>query len=265
MNKYPIFVLSKGRPLPEVATTIKLLNESSLDYTIVVEPQDVQAYRAVFDRPNIDFLVLAQNDGGIEFVRQSILEEARENGTEYYWQIDDNVKAFIRKDGKEKTPAKAVDVFKYIEDLVDKYDHVALAAPQHEVIAHWATEDFMFNKGTWACVLTNTKTGINYTKGMPIIEDLDFILQHLIAGWNTIVSNKFCMVKPQSGKTKVGGLQYAYTTVYEQMIHKLLDKYPEHTKLNDRGARGINIRTAWRHFKRDVLLKTQAIEQLSLI
>lgn len=251
MLHYPIFVVSKGRADKKNAPTMQLLEDSNLPYTISVEPQDVISYQEAF--PNAKLFTLMQNNQGLAYSKQCVLNHCREKKFKRFWLLDDSLLSFVDRTTGKSMRSNAEFVLSKIEELADKYDHIALAAPNHEVIAFRAKNEIDFNRGTWHCVLINTETNIDYTQGV-FIEDLNFILLHLQAGWNTLSSNIFCMVKrkPQAGK--VGGLVDVYKdrTFWENSVYDILKRFSEFTTLNKHATTGINIRTAWRKFKREV-------------
>ena len=103
---FPIYIPSKGRP--DFATA-KLLNEPhppyidpyvvmDIDmeekprpYTVFVEPQDAEAYRIA---GHASIVVLRENDKGVAYARQPILDYAIQNNDRWFWMIDDDVIQF---------------------------------------------------------------------------------------------------------------------------------------------------------------------------
>jgi hypothetical protein len=255
-TKYPIFILSKGRADKNLAKTFGLLmQEPDYEFTIVVEPQDQEAYtKMFFPNGQISIFVLKQNDMGIPFARQSLLEYCRSVGIEKYWQLDDNMTAFIeRKEDKTKVKVSPQYALSKVEEIADSYKDIKVAGLNYEVTAHWATEPYTFNKGVYCAVLTSTDTGIDYDLDIEI-EDLNFVLKHLKAGYNTLLSNNYVMVKPKTGATPGGNRMGLYSSKehYENAIKMLHEKHPDCTRFHTRKIGWIGIRTSWKNFKRQI-------------
>jgi len=145
-----VWILSKGRP---VNMSSRLFSKWGIDHTIFVEPQDEEAYRAVL-LPHAHLHILPQNNGGIGFVRNQMLETARSLGNVPYWMCDDDV---------ENIWPSHVVRGKYVRKLkggsaVDAMDHVERECLAHPEIAFGAPAHI---GNIWTQSTTNTK--IDYT------------------------------------------------------------------------------------------------------
>jgi hypothetical protein len=245
---FPIFVPSKGRPN---AALFSQLEASGLPYTAVVEPQEEGAYRR--QHPNATLLILPQGNRGITFVRQFILEHARHQKLKRYWQIDDNIRQFLRvnEEGKQdKIPASVA--LRGIENQVRGiHGRVALAAADYVQFACFAAKKkpYSLNNRAYCCVLTDTHTDINYRNETETKEDVDFTVQHLTAGWQTLLSHRFAMAKPKMGANVAGGLSNAYKSgrhlVAAKCVHAL---WPKVSKLVTKPG-GMDVRINWQSFR----------------
>lgn len=109
-----VAIPTKGRP---ATTTYKLLGD--IPFTHFVEPQDMAAYKAA-KVPNLQ--EIPDNDKGITFVRNYILDWGHVCGHKWLWIMDDDINGFgVAKAGKTikgnhnvlKQFHKAVEQFKF--------------------------------------------------------------------------------------------------------------------------------------------------------
>ena len=84
----------------------------------------------------------------------------------------------------------------------------------------------MLNRRTYCCVLTETGTGIQY-RDVPLKEDVDFCLQHLAAGFVTVLVHRYVMYKPTMAAI-VGGNAEAYRQGLDlRGVHRLIELWPQ--------------------------------------
>lgn len=237
----PVYVPTKGRA--DIAKAPDALTRGGVTPTLVVEPQDEAAYAERW--PTLPLLVLPENDRGIVYVRQYILEHARSLGQPWYWQIDDNIARFAQQSGKRGTTKAAGDALMVCEELVAKVPRLALCGlglRQHV----WAEpRPFVVNRGTICCVLTNTATGAGYRGGTDSKEDYDFLLQHLTRGWHSVVVNTWTIDKPGRGYAKAGGLVPFYAAKRDwQAAQYMVDLWPEYCSLQQKRGR-VDVKINW--------------------
>jgi len=96
MNRYPIYIISKGRW--ESRRTSKSLDEMNQPYRIVVEPSEYRNYAANISDDKIlmcpeDF---SKRDQGSIPVRNFVWEHSIKEGHERHWILDDNIEQFNR-------------------------------------------------------------------------------------------------------------------------------------------------------------------------
>jgi len=256
--KYPVFVISKGRPFRKYAPIFRCLKKHQVDFQVVLEPQDIASYTE-FLKDNECFkgiIKLDENDKGIAYARQFLLYYCRDLGIEKYWQLDDTVKAFFEKLPNEKRVMTSAKIaLEEIEKLSDSYEKIALAGPNYEGMAFADKREIIFNTGVYSCVLTRTDTGINYELNLQFGEDLIFNLRHLKKGWNTLLSNKYLKSKKVIGKTPVGGLSkmYADEENYIKRVYHVISLFPKYLSFNKRKEGFLpNTRCKWRLFRRRI-------------
>jgi hypothetical protein len=231
----PVFIPSRGR-YGGSAKAIALCVESGADVTVFVEPQEADAYAAAYPKAKLCVLPLAGQ--GIVYVRQYMLNTARANGWDYYWQVDDNIKRFVEYqmvDGAKRVrPAAFTEAAEWIEQHAKQVPRLALAAFAYcNLIAYYSAKMWQLNKLTTCALLTNTRTGIDYMAGADCREDFEFCIHHLTAGWTTFLCQRFAMEKPPSaGLKNVGGLAEAYKARQSERASQLIHaRYPRITKL----------------------------------
>jgi hypothetical protein len=232
--KYPIFIPTKGRA--DCAALPRLLCQSGISYTLVVEPQDEVDYRRSF--PGVDLLILGGNDRGIVFSRQSILDHARRGGYKWYWQIDDNIRGFHEVKAGRCVHALPETALLETERAVCFHQKIALVALQYQQFAWSSRKQYDWNRRAYCCVLTRTDTGINYRDGMDGKEDVDFMLQHFRAGWMSVTMNHWAMGKPTMGENRKGGLVELYRAGRDgDAARKLVALWPRWCSLVQKGDR----------------------------
>ena len=237
-----VFIPTKGRA--HVATIPSLLERAGVLHTLVVEPQDVVDYRTAF--PNADFLLLEDDDRGIVFSRQSILDHARGIGLDWYWQIDDNIKAFYEVQNRRCVEVGVREALLAAERIANKHERVALVALQYQQFAWSAKKEYVFNRHAYCCVLTSTSTGKGYRPGTETKEDVDFLLQHLDSRWRSILVNRWAMGKPVMGANAVGGLAPLYKAGKNSDAARAITKlWPQYCTIV-RKKRGLDAKIDWR-------------------
>lgn len=135
----PIFILSKGRPNP---LTSQLFQAANIKHFIFIEPQDWQFYDVDLP-PTAELVDIGENDRGITFVRQRILDQIRKIGTPC-WMIDDDIFSVSEvelyeggKIPKRKIKSEPSDVGKLFERMERDFEaaNVCYGAPE---IDAWA-------------------------------------------------------------------------------------------------------------------------------
>jgi hypothetical protein len=246
MNRYPIYIPSKGRS--ETNLTPKILLNEGLQFYLVVEPKDYDEYQKHFD-PNI-ILVLPKNDGGVGYVRRFIKEHSTKNGDRYHWQIDDNIKGFkVRMNNKNET-STANNNLTLVEDFIDSHDNVGIGGLRHIVYAWTKTEDYTYNQQCVSCVIINNDIQSNWRDD--VIDDTDFSLQVLNEGFSTIIFNKLVMDKLPMKKLSGGCTELYYNddTIRNRRQQRLKELWPNVFEIVIKnGVSRVKPSKIWRTFK----------------
>jgi hypothetical protein len=240
---YPIYIPSKGRA--DRCLTARFLIEDGVPFTLVVEPQETEAY-AAFER----VLVLPFRDRGLPATRNYIKEHAAARGVARHWQLDDNIRA-IR--GYAEGTGKLVrwhsgDALARVEELVDRYENVGIAGLRHQAFQMRETA-FVVNRQAVSCVLVDNALPFRW-RGFAH-HDTDYSLQVLASGRCTILVNAFVIDKAQSS-TMAGGLSSAYAGDGRlKKTHEIQRRWPGlGIRIVRRNGRPTaDTQRLWRHFR----------------
>jgi len=104
-------------------------------FRLVVEPQERDAYGAVFGEETILVLPFA-NQGSVIPARNWIKDHAVEAGHLRHWQLDDNIRRTRRWYRKKRISCRAGVALAVVEDFVDRYENVAVAGLQYNMFAY---------------------------------------------------------------------------------------------------------------------------------
>ena len=222
---HPIYIPSKGRA--NSCKTADLLEESALNFSIVVEQDDVAAYSEKYPKQTI--LTLPQSSQGIAFARAWIKEYSTRIGESHHWQLDDDVTTFqIRKINKN-IDMPAAEVIGEAERRIYGFDNIGIMGLRHSMYA-WSSEpQASYNQQCCSCFLVNNKVQSNFRMG--IVEDTDFSLQVLMEGWCTILFNRLIYSPMPEGKTEGGNMASGH---YENILNlqkELIREWPNMFKI----------------------------------
>jgi len=135
-NKYPIYIISKGRydnPL-----TARALDLCNIQYKIVVEPIEYTNYLRVIDKNKI--IVTPENfsekgQGSIP-VRNFVWDHSIKNNHSSHWLLDDNIMKFMRLNNNKRIQCRSRLIFRIVEDFVDRYENIGIAGLNYQNFAH---------------------------------------------------------------------------------------------------------------------------------
>lgn len=221
-----IYIPTKGRA--GQVKTLGALGELNTQAMLVVEPQEAAAYAKAY--PKNGLFILKENDRGIAYVRQQILDQARKLKAEDYWMFDDDIKAFYVRIGNKMKPLSAAEVLGECEKIFRAQKALAIGSLEYQQFA-WATKkDFI--KGGYAEVAVfivpkNTRFQ-KYDATVAGKEDRDFVLQALANGFESVRIQKYAFACPKNGSNK-GGLSeifYAVSGKEEKASRALAAKWP---------------------------------------
>lgn len=240
--KWPIFIPSKGRPN---AKLFQMIPEAVL----VIEPQDRKPYAEVENKK----LVMLENNQGIAYVRQFILDHCREFGIEWYWMLDDDISAFYGTHQKKLQPISAQEALKNAQAFILSQQNIGQAALEYAQFA-WSQEKSVKLYG-YCDVAVAINTGltkfVNYRPEMNLKEDRDFTLQILASGARTMRCSMLSFRTPKNGANK-GGLQgiYAQQGREEATVDRMCAAWPGIVTKQLKPDGRIDCKIDWKFFKK---------------
>lgn len=212
MNKYPIYIISKGRWKSRL--TSKALEEINQPYRIVVEPEEYTNYSNVISKEKIIMLpdnFSNLNQGSIP-VRNFVWEHSLKEGHDRHWILDDNIEQFNRLNNNLQVKVITNAIFKAAEDFVDRYENVALAGFQYDYFAITKKPNpaFYLNTRIYSCILI--KNDLPYRWRGKYNEDTDLSLRVLKDKYCTILFYAFIQQKAQTMTMRGGNTDILYNT-----------------------------------------------------
>lgn len=231
-NKYPIYVISKGRWHSRL--TVKALDKLKVDYRIVVEEQEYSKYAEVICPVKILTLPhhLCDLGQGSIPVRNWVWERSIANGDKRHWIIDDNIEDFNRLHNNMKLRVRSGGMFAAAEDFVDRYTNVAMSGFNYYSFCK-STEKippFYLNTRIYSCTLI--KNDIPYRWRGRYNEDTDLSIRVLKDGWCTVLFNAFLCGKVTTLRMKGGNTDELYKDDgRKKMAESLQEQHPDIVKV----------------------------------
>jgi hypothetical protein len=213
--RYPLYIVSKGRY--ESRQTARALDAMHVPYSIIVEAQEADAYRAVIDPAKVLVLDPAyQRDydpcddvgdaksKGPGPARNFAWDHSLSRGATSHWVMDDNISLFERLNRNTKIRLATGTGFALMETFVDRYANIAMAGPQYDflIVRKKRHAPLRLNTRIYSCNLIRNDLPFRWRGRYN--EDTDLSLRVLKAGWVTVLFNAFLQKKTQT-QTLPGG------------------------------------------------------------
>ena len=239
------FIPTKGRFNTK---TYKLFEEVGIEVKHFIEPQEIDKYNI----PNK--ISILENNKGIGYVRNFMLNYARKNKYEWVLICDDDVNSFGIYNGKtiKKDASIWIDILKKVKDL--PFELIGINYTQHAW--HEKTTYSINKKFAEVCVLMNiSKISWNYRPEFNLKEDRDFALQTIKNGNGILRFNHYWFSCPDVG-TNAGGLQDMYKAKKdEESAKKMCYEWHPFITLKNKGERidmKTDIKELANHYKKIV-------------
>jgi hypothetical protein len=221
------YIPTKGR----ISTkTYKLFEDVGIKVLHFIEPQEIEKYQV----PNK--ISILKNDGGIGYVRNFMLNYARENNHEWIIICDDDVTSFGIYNGKtiKKDASIWIDIYNKASKL--PFELIGINYTQHAW--HEKTSYSINKKFAEVCILVNVpKIKWNYRPEFNLKEDRDFALQTIKNGNGILRFNHYWFSCPDVGSNS-GGLQDEYKSKKdEESAKKMCMEWNPFVTLKKKGER----------------------------
>lgn len=264
MNKYPIYIISKGRW--ETRLTAKELERIGTPYRIVVEPQEFDNYASVIDRNKI--LVLPFSNLGLGGIpaRNWVWEHSISEGHKRHWILDDNISAFRQFKKGRRIIVDDGSNFEGVENFTDKYSNVPMSGMQYSMFAVSDCQyqgkvlpPVIFNTRIYSCILLSNEEKYNQFRWRGRYnEDTDLSIRFLKAGYCTILFYAFLCDKKTTMTMKGGNTESLYKLKGVDgrllMAMSLKNQHPDVVKIYHRWGKWQHL-VDYRSFKGNKLIK----------
>ena len=221
------FIPTKGRFQTK---TYKLFQDVGIQVKHFIEPQEIGKY----DIPNK--VSILENNKGIGYVRNFMLDYAKQNSYEWVIVCDDDVTSFGIYNGKtvKKDASIWFDILSKAKSL--PFEIIGINYTQHAW--HEKTSYSINKKFAEVCVLLNiNKINWRYRPEFNLKEDRDFALQAIKNGNGILRFNKFWFACPDVGSNS-GGLQDMYKQKKdEESAKKMCFEWHPFVSLKKKGER----------------------------
>jgi len=227
--QFPLFVPTKGRF--DSLHTITALEVIGCPYFAVIEKQEYKQYSEKISKNKI--IVLPHQNEGLTVTRNWIWDYAqKELKTEFFWTMDDNIRAFYRLYKNQKYKMKSPKFLHCIEDFALRYQNLYITGMSYEM--------FVPKKSKVPPIIINTriysnmliKTDIPYRNQLFYNDDTDLCLRILKDGHCTVQTNAFLADKIATMTVKGGMTDYYLKTDKRlQFAQELKKAHPDVVKI----------------------------------
>jgi hypothetical protein len=218
---FPIYIVSKGRP--DNSLTTRALNEMGVPHFIVVEEDEIDAYKSgrcfgkILVLPPIykaeyelcDDLGFSKSTGPGP-ARNFCIDHSIWLGFSRHWVMDDNIDAFHYLNRNEKYEVRTGATLKAAEDFVCRYSNVPVAGLNYYSFCKKtdAVPPYVLNTRIYSCLLIENASSYRWRGRYN--EDTDLSLRVLKDGLCTIQFNAFLCGKITTQRMKGGNTDEFY-------------------------------------------------------
>lgn len=255
MNKYPVYIVSKGRwkkPL-----TARMFIENGVKFKIAVEPQEYDNYCEALGEEYVFKLPFSNLGVGSYPARNACWEDSIKNGYERHWCFDDNIRGFRRLHKGKRIRIDALKAIQILEDFTDRYVNIGISAFNYMTfVPNTTKKPFYLNVHAYSAMLI--KNDMPYRWRMKYNEDVDLCLQVLDNKLCTILFNVLMVEKISTVAKMEGGNQTELYmgNAYEKKVLKarsLEEIWPQYAETKMRFNRPHHYVNWNKHFKHPLL------------
>lgn len=204
-TKYPIYVVSKGRPTQ--CYTSRYLSQMEVKHFVVVEPSEIELYKINLDNNYATLVELDMSykdnydtfddlgdtkSKGAGAARNFCWEHSMKNGHKWHWVMDDNTnEGFHYMNNNKKQKCRTGAMFRACEHFVDRYENIAIAGLNYSKFCKESdkTPPFVLNTRIYSYLLI--RNDIPYRWRGRYNEDTDLSLRVLKDNYCTVQFNAF--------------------------------------------------------------------------
>lgn len=205
MNKYPIYIVSKGRYGNPI--TAKSFIKSGLEFKVLVEPQEYDLYCNSLGKKYILKLPFSNLGLGSYPARNYAWKHSINNGYKKHWVFDDNIYGFSYFYKGKKISIDGKIAFEIAENFFDRYENLAIGGFNYHsfVVSGSINKPFYFNTHVYSAMLITNS--IPFRWRLKYNEDVDLCLQALHNKYITILFNLIQARKVSTSTKMKGGNQ----------------------------------------------------------
>ena len=244
-NKYPIYVISKGRW--ENPLTIKQLNHLGIEYRLVIEPQELKKYLSSPHVNSDKILTLPTKNfgGGCSIpARNWCWEHSIKSGAPFHWILDDNIQGFFELNHNRKPKIRDYNPFRVVEHFVDQFQNIGISGMNYEFFVQRrnAHPAYVENTRVYSCILIRNDLPFRWRGRYN--EDTDLSLRVLKSGLCTVLFNYVLAKKVVTMTMKGGNTDSLYKLKDKdgrlEMAKALCELHPDVSKIVHKWGR-------WQH------------------
>lgn len=204
MNKYPIYIISKGRAYKPL--TANFFKRDGVKFKIVIEPQEFEDYKKSVGEEFIQVLPFSNLGMGSMSARNWCWEDAKKNGYKRHWVFDDNINLIRRLHKGKRIPCNALTAIEQIEEFTDRYENIGISGFNYQMfVTNTTSKPYYLNVHVYSALLI--KTDMPFRWRMRYNEDVDLCLQVLNNQLCTVLFNAFMVDKVSTTAKMKGGNQ----------------------------------------------------------
>lgn len=251
MNKYPVYIISKGRY--EKTLTADNFEASGVDYLIAVEPQEYDSYCKKLGTKRVLKLPFSNLGLGSYPARNFCWEHAKAAGHKYHWLFDDNILFWMKwTNGKREKIKEVISGLQYIENYTQKTNIDILGFEEPNFVVKPPKQPFKNNVHVYSAMLI--KNDLPYRWRLKYNEDVDLCLQVLHNGGTTASCVYYMANKVSTADKQKGGNQtelYQGNAPKKNLLKaKMLEAvWPQYVKTVIRFGRHHHL-IDWKQFKK---------------
>lgn len=257
MNKYPVYIVSKGRW--ENPLTAKFFIEDGIDFKIAVEPQEYDNYCKSLGEKYVLKLPFSNLGLGSYPARNHCWEDSIKNGFDRHWLFDDNIRHIKRLHKGKRIRCNSKIALQSIEEFTDRYENLHISGMEYTYFVVEKKKPFIQNVHTYSAMLI--KNDMKYRWRLKYNEDVDLCLQVLNDNYCTVLFQTFNTDKVSTTAGMKGGNQ---TELYDNNNNEkfwvktkmLADLWPQYVDVTMKYKRPHHHVNWKKHFKQNLIRRT---------